>query len=288
MTKLLICPSERTGVHFLSETAPLVKVPLLGQGLIEYWLSWMACSGAKHALILAHDRPEEILALVGNGARWGMELQVINESRELTPAQALLKYAAEFGPVPPSDAISLLDHFPGQPEHSLFTDYAALFAALSQWMANAITPDRVGMREWRSGVWVGTDSHIAAEAQLRPPCWIGRHAFVGPRAVVGPDVIVEDGAFVEPAAEVAGTCIGPDTFVGQHARIVDSFAWRDTLINWRTGSLVKVPDPFLLCALRQPRGRRTAGWFTKMADLYARNKEDVALICKHLLLRKEG
>lgn len=288
MTKLLICPSAREGVGFLSETAPLATVPLLGQGLLEYWLSALACSGVKNALVLAHDRPEQIQALAGTGERWGIDVKVIAQSRELTPAQALLKYAAEFGPVPAPDAISVLDHFPGDPDHPLFCSYAAWFEALRHWMSRAITPDRVGMRELQPGVWVGTDSHISPDAQLRAPCWIGRHVFVGAGAVAGPEAIVEDGAFLEPAAEISGSCVGPDTFVGKLARIVDSIAWGDTLINWRTDSLAKVPDPFLLCALRQPRRGRTAGWFARLADVYARNKEDVAVMWKHLLLRKQG
>jgi hypothetical protein len=202
-----------------------------------------------------------------------MDLKVIAESRELTPAQALLKYAAEFGPVPAPDAIAVLDHFPGMPEYPLFGSYRAWFEALCHWMPRAITPDRVGMRQILPGVWVGTDSHVSPEAQLRPPCWIGRHVFVGAQAVIGPQAIIEDGAFLEPASEVTGSCIGQDTFVGKLARIVDSIAWGDTLINWRSDSLITVPDPFLLCALRQPRQAPTAGWFARLAELYARNRE---------------
>jgi len=274
MTKLLICPSPRPGVEFLSTNSPLTTVPMLGQGLLEYWLSALACSGVQRVFILAHDRPDRVQSLAGSGSRWGIEVKVHSESRELTAAQALLKYAAEFGPVPAPDAISLLDHFPGLPEYPLFTSYRAWFEALCQWMPRAITADRVGMRQLSPGVWVGTDSHVSPEAQLRPPCWIGRHVFIGARAVVGPQAIVEDGAFLEPAAEVAGSCIGPDTFVGKLARIVDSIAWGDTLINQFNDSLITVPDPFLLCALRQRRPASGISWLARIADLYARNKDE--------------
>jgi len=213
---------------------------------------------------------------------------VITESRELTPAQAVIKYAPEFGPVPPPDAITVLDHLPGLPEYPLFVSYGSWFAGLRRWMPRAITPDRVGVRKLKSGVWVGTDAHIASGARLRPPCWIGRHVFVGTRAVVGPNAIIEDGVIVEPSAEVTRSWVGPDTFVGQLGRIVDSLAWHDTLINRRTGSVAQVPDPFLLCALRQPRRRRSAGWLARLAGLYARNKDEVSVIWRHLLLRKEG
>jgi NDP-sugar pyrophosphorylase family protein len=288
MNRLLICPSERPDITHLALSAPLAIAPLLGQGLLEYWLSHLACSGAKSATVLAHDRPEDIRALIGGGERWGMELKVLEESRELTPAQALLKYSKELDPVPPADAITVLDHFPGFPELPLFTSYANWFTALCQWMPRAVTPDRVGMRPLVPGVWVGTDSHVSPESQLVPPCWVGKHVFVGRGAVVGPNVILEDGAFVEPAAEIVGSCIGMDTFVGQFARIIDSIAHGDTLINWHSGCATKVPDPFLLCALREPRRGRTASWLGKLAALYVRNKDDVSVLWKHLLLRKEG
>jgi NDP-sugar pyrophosphorylase family protein len=288
MTKLLICPSERKEVALLSQGTPLANAPLLGQSLIEYWLSALACAGIQKALILAADRPEEIQTQVGDGARWGLELKVIPESRELTPAQALIKYGTEFGPVPISDAISLVDHLPGLAEYPLFDSYASWFAGLRRWMPQAITPDRVGVRRLRSNVWVGTDSHVSPGARLRAPCWVGRHVFVGAGAVVGPNAVLEDGVIVEPSAEVAHSWVGPDTFVGQLGHIVDSLAWRDILINCRTGSIAQVADPFLLCALRRPRRIGANKWLARIAELYARNKEDLSMIWRHLLVRKQG
>ena len=63
MKALLICPSERPAVRLLAPNAPLSNVPLLGQSLLEYWLSHLACSGLTQALILAGDRPEKVRAL---------------------------------------------------------------------------------------------------------------------------------------------------------------------------------------------------------------------------------
>src|SRR4051794_2899128 len=110
MKSLLICPSHRTAVSLLAETQPLAAVPLLGQGVVEYWLTHLACSGGKEVWILADDRPEQIQALVGNGARWGLKIHLIEESRELTAAQALLKYEKEFGLGAPTDVTAVLDH----------------------------------------------------------------------------------------------------------------------------------------------------------------------------------
>src|SRR5204863_6314722 len=149
MKRLLICPSGRTDVSILAESAPLSNVPLLGQSLLEYWLSYMSSSGVKEVSILADDRPEKVRALVGTGARWGLMLNVIEESRELTAAQCLLKYGKELDPATPQDGITVLDHFPGAPQLPLFSSYSHCFQAVHAWMPHANLPDRVGVRELR-------------------------------------------------------------------------------------------------------------------------------------------
>jgi NDP-sugar pyrophosphorylase family protein len=288
MTRLLICPSERSGVPFLSQRLPLANVPLLGQSLLEYWLSSLAIGGVKNVVILAHDRPELALEVAGAGERWGLEARVVNESRELSAAEALLKYATDLKDIPAEEAIGVLDHFPGLPEQRLFASYQSWFAAIRSWMPSALMPDRVGVNETLPGVWKGCHTHVSPKAQLRSPCWIGQHVFVGAHAIVGPGAILEDGSFVEPGAELAESWIGPDTFVGQLAQIKSSLAWGNTLVNWQTGSEAQVADPFLLCAVRRSRSKRTPGWFRKLCDHYERNKGDAGEFWKQLALHKQG
>lgn len=288
MRTLLICPGERRNIAELSPNLPLAHVPLLGQTLLEYWLSALALEGAGPVGVLAHTGTELTSALVGEGERWGLQARVINESRELTPAEALLKYATELDAPAAVNAINLLDHFPGQNDAPLFGSYQDWFSGLRRWIPSAITPDRVGASEARAGCWIGCHSHVAPQAQLYPPCWIGQHVFVGARATIGPGTILEDGAFVEPGAELSETWVGPDTFVGQFSRLQNSLAWGSALANWQSGSVTQVADRFLLCALRQPRRKRTLGWLGKLSDLYARNKGEVGMLWKQLLLHKEG
>ena len=286
MKRLLICPSDRTGVSALAEALPLANVPLLGQSLLEYWLSYLSCSGVKEVSILADDRPEKVRALVGTGARWGLMASVVEESRELTSAQALLKYGKELDPATPQDGIAVLDHFPGAPQFPLFASYEGCFQGMQAWMPHANMPDRVGVRELRPGVWTGTHSHISPEAQLHAPCWVGKNVFLGERAVLRPGAIIEDGAFIEPDAVIANSLVAPDTFVGRFTEITDSLAVGSTLINWKTGSVAKVPDPFVLCALRKPAGVGAAKWLAKLGELYSRNKADAHVLWKHLLINR--
>jgi NDP-sugar pyrophosphorylase family protein len=288
MKALLICPSDRDPVRLLAEAVPLSNLPLLGQSILEYWLASLAALGVKQVSILAHDRPEQVQALAGNGERWGLHAEVIRESRELTPAQALLKYETQIRPTPLQNGIVVLDHFPGLTRYPLFNSYEACFAAMQAWMPLALTPERVGVRQLRPGIWAGSHSHVSAGAELRPPCWLGDKVFIGAGAVIGPDAIIEDSSFVEGNTEITKSYVGRDTFIGRYAELSDSLAWGNTLINWRTGSVARVPDAFLLCALRQPSALQPDGWFGRIAQRYSRNKEELQMVWKHMLMDKES
>ena len=287
MNGLLICPWSRPEVPALGNgAASLACVPLLGQGIIEYWLSHLACAGAKELLILPDDRPDEIRALVGQGERWGLQIEIGDEQRELTPAQALLKYEKRLDPAAAQNGIALLDHFPGLPEWPLFNSYKDWFIGLQKWMPRAKTPDRVGIRQLSPGVYAGLNCHISDEADLRGPCWIGTNAIIRAKTVIGPYAIIEDGAFVDASATVTGSVVGKNTFVGKLTEIRDSFAAGNTLVNLESGSTIQVPDRFVLCALRQSRAAQKAGVLAKLAELCG--KSEGSLLWKHLLMNKES
>jgi len=248
MKTILICPAERENVAALAESAPLSNLPVFGKSLVEHWLEHLASLGAKEIFILASDRPEKVRAIVGDGARWGIRAEVFPEIRELTPAEARAKYQAD-------DDATLIDHLPGAAEFPLFTNYADHFKALREWLPRAATtPDRIGVREIKRGVWAGLHAHISPEAELRAPCWIGENVFVGAHAIVGPDAVLENNSFVESGAEISNSVVGAETFAGEFTEIHDSIALGNTLVNWELGSTIKVSDAFLLCPLanREP------------------------------------
>ncbi|HWD91997.1 MAG TPA: hypothetical protein VG938_06575 [Verrucomicrobiae bacterium] len=247
---LLICPSERPAVAELSRIAPLAAIPLLGQSLLEYWLTHLALGGFKEVHVLANDRPEQIRKLAGNGARWGLKVEVTAEVRELTAAQAQIKYAAETS-IASGNCIVALEHFPGENDCPLFASYSNFFAGLARWMPKAKTIDRVGVQEVQPGIWIGRHAHVSPQAQLHAPCWIGQHAFVGANCIIGPMAVLENRSFVEGGAEIVNSIVGPDTFVGKLAALRRSLALGNTLVNWQTNSAVQISDAFLMCALRR-------------------------------------
>lgn len=253
MKALLICPAKRASVASLAEAAPLAALAILGKPLIEYWLDHYATLGAREITILAGDRPDEILTLVGDGARWGLHVSLHPVIRELAPAEARARFrAADYSNwLPAPHDVALMDRLPQQPEFPLFTSYAAWFAAVMNWLPRAATnPFRIGVREIKPGVWVGLHTRVAADAELHAPCWLGENVFVGGGAVIGPMAAVEDMSFIEPGAKISESVVGPETFVGEFTEIRHSIAWGSTLVNWQLDSCLKVPDAFLLRPLK--------------------------------------
>jgi len=285
MKSLLICPDKRLSMAAITEQLPLAQFPVLGQSLVEYWLTHLACNGIKQVAIVANDRPESMKALVGDGARWGIELEVIPELRELTPAEALNKYESilQSG----KDSVTLMDHFPGLPEHPLFESPAEFFAGIRTWMPKSRMPDRVGVRELSEGVWSAQNARVSPEAIVQAPCWLGKNVLVSNHAIIGPGTILEDGSFIESEAEVVDSYIGPDTLVGRGITIKDSIAWGSTLINWKTGSVAQVPDAFILCSLRRPQHAGALKWLQRVTEICIPAKED-ELFIKDLLINKES
>ncbi len=287
MNAILICPGERPDVCLLADEAPLAATPALGHGVLEYWMSYLAGTGVKEIGVLANERTDEIRKVIGNGSRWGVAAEVFPESRELTADQAAKKYGA---------ASTLVDHFPGLPECPLFASYEGWFKALETWMPRANTPDRVGARESRPGIWVGLRAHISRSARLCAPCWIGDHVYVGPGAVIGPGTVLENGAFIEREAEIRNSVVGTATFVGRYVQIANSLAWGNTLVNWQTGLGQIVEDAFLLCSvrLRLPSAKtiplfdRVAGWLAPSKQQHVVSYRRESGNYEALLVKKES
>ncbi|MDF3056457.1 MAG: sugar transferase [Rariglobus sp.] len=260
MKTLLICPAHRPAVARLAKACPLVLVPILGKCLVEYWLEYLVLRGDHEVRIIAIDRAEQVRALVGDGSRWGMRVEVIAEVNESDPVE--IRAHRDGHPVSPAtppapDDVVLMDHLPGLSGFPLFDSYEAWFHALQAWIPQACTPDRIGRREISPGIFVGLHSRISPAAQLNAPCWIGDNVFVGPDAVIGPGAILEDRAFIECGAHITRSVVGPETFVGELTLIDQSLASGNLLINWKNRSCLDVPDEFLLCSLgvRQPPPR---------------------------------
>ena len=251
MKSLLICPADRSSVQLLAEDGPLALAPLLGKSVIACWLETLVARGVKEVIVLANDRPHEIRAVVGDGSRWGLKIELVPQARELSVEEAARKYRGDGAGWAGGEDVILMEYLPGLPEYPLFESYGGWFAAVQAFLPRAVTPDRIGAREVEPGVWVGLHAQIDPTALLHAPCWVGEHALIGAGAIIGPRAIVEDRVVVEEGARVTESIVGPETFVGELISVQNSLAHGSTLINWMTASSVTVPDAFFLCSLNQ-------------------------------------
>lgn len=247
MKALLICPADRPGVARLADNCPLAIAPLLGKSVLEYWIETHAARGVKQLIVLATDRPDHVRHVVGDGARWGVQLELVPQSREFSVAEARARYRAnDLGEWARQDDVVLMDYLPGLPERPLFESYTGWWNAVLAWMPHAVTPARIGAREVQPGVWVGLHSQVDPSARLEAPCWIGENVLIGPGATIGPNAIVDDRVIVENGARIENSMIWPETFVGRLVAVRNSLASGSTLLNHQTASCLRVPDDFLL------------------------------------------
>src|SRR3954469_1150247 len=287
MQALLICPAIRPAVPQLADDAPLALAPILGECIVSHWIEHLAVLGVRHVRVIAADRATQVRAALGDGARWGVQLEVIATGIEPTVAEAAARYRLphETGWLPAPHDMVVMDHLPGCADLPLFESYASWFAALLAWMPRALTPARVRVTEIRPGIWVGRRAHVSAKAQLIAPCWIGDQVFVEPGAIVGPGAIIENRSVVEDEARVTQSWVGPDTFVGPMTALASSLAWGITLTNWRTDSSLQVPDPFLMCSLAPPASPAAAASAT---DRENRGRAHAALVAPNWIAAGHG
>lgn len=252
MKAILICPAERQAVVQLAESQPLVNLSVCGKPIVYYWIEFLALKGAKHVSILATDRPHLVRELVGDGSRWGISIDVLPERNELTAGDAATKYvvrADEF--LPGEYSVVVADHLPELPRIKLFSSYGEYFRAAKELLPHVVSPDRIGLREIKPGIWAGLHSKIPSSTKLTAPCWIGECVLLGENVEVGPCAIIESQTIVDSGATIANSIIQPETFVGPGTEITDSIVIRDNLINWKQNSVIQITDPFLLAPLHE-------------------------------------
>jgi len=257
MKTILICPNQAHGLTVLADIKPIPILPILGEAFICYWMQHLATEKFKEVRIVTSDPAESIIEYVGDGARWGLKIEVFHEVRDLNLDEARKRYkpAGEKDWAPEPLDVTEANHLPGLGQLKPFTSYGDWFQALSQWLPFITRSQRIGMREVSPGAWVGRRTKISPQAKLVGPCWIGDHVQIGKDAVIGPNSFLEDQVVVDAGASIKDSWMGPETFLGTLAELKDSLAWGNTLINWKSGSHTLVPDPFLLSSLSDRKER---------------------------------
>ena len=269
MRAILLGYPSGDGAPFFDAMGPLALVPALGRTLIDLALAGAVRRGATSIIVLAHDRPDQIRAAVGQGQAWGLDIDVLPIPKRLTTDEARARFHSGENWLPAPDDVLTLDMAAGADWTGHLDDPVCYFEGLLGRMGQACG-DRIGMREVMPGVFVGTRAKVSDQAVLKAPCWIGQKAWIASGATVGPDAVVEGGACIDRNATVERSWIGPDTYVGALTEVADSMAWANHLLSLKTGSTVELRDAFLLGGLgKSYRPPVPGSWAGRTAALLA-------------------
>jgi len=68
---------------------PLPLLPVFGKALVAYQLDFASSMGVARVIVLSDDRPERVRQAVGDGQRWGLEVEVRSVTPGLTVSEQL-------------------------------------------------------------------------------------------------------------------------------------------------------------------------------------------------------
>lgn len=98
---MVLCAGKGTRLGGLTEDLPKPMLDIHGHPILDRILSNLAAHGFRDVVLNLHHRPEAIRAFVGDGARWGLRLHLVEES-ELLGTAGSVRHAAHLlgGPGP--------------------------------------------------------------------------------------------------------------------------------------------------------------------------------------------
>lgn len=258
MNTVLICDAAPGGKGFFRPRVPAALVPVFGRISIDRALEQIHREGGTEVIVLASDRPHLVRAALASGSHWGMRVQVEAVEGVLSAEVARLRFADGFATAGDisvrrlSDSNGLSPAAGAEPGRDLFV----------RLLETGNPPGLVTMRQSEPGIWVSSRARVNASAELVAPVWIGPSVRVAAGAVVGPGTIVEAGALIEPEARLVAAWIGPDTYVGRGAELVEVEVWGNLIQARAGGGLLDVSDTFVLADLRN-RGGATCGLLSR-------------------------
>jgi len=100
MKAVLLAAGKGTRLRPLTESIPKVMIPINGKPLIEYHLEQLANAGIEDIFINLHHLPEKIIEYVGDGKKWGLNINYSFEPEILGTAGAVKKLEKELGKKP--------------------------------------------------------------------------------------------------------------------------------------------------------------------------------------------
>lgn len=102
MKALLLAAGEGTRLRPHTADRPKPMVPIAGVPMIDFALAWLARNGISDVAINLHYKPERLVAHVGSGERYGLqvtysrEVELLGSAGALAPLRSYFAEAAEF------------------------------------------------------------------------------------------------------------------------------------------------------------------------------------------------
>lgn len=100
MKAMILAAGKGTRLLPLTKNLPKCLMPLAGQTLIDWQLSWLKKHGVTECVINLHHLPEQVRVHCGDGAAFGLHLEYSFEPELLGTAGAVQKVAEFFADAP--------------------------------------------------------------------------------------------------------------------------------------------------------------------------------------------
>ncbi len=94
MQALILAGGEGTRLRPLTSTIPKPVVPLAGRPFIAYMLDWLRGHGVEEVILACGFMADDVRAVLGDGAQFGLRLKYVEEPRPLGTGGAL-KFAQD-------------------------------------------------------------------------------------------------------------------------------------------------------------------------------------------------
>jgi NDP-sugar pyrophosphorylase family protein len=111
MQCVILAGGLATRMRPVTETIPKALIPVAGVPFVDHQLAWMAAHGVTRVVLSVGYRGDMLLQHVGDGGRWGLAVQVVDEGSALRGTAGALRLALDRGVLEDAFLVTYGDSF---------------------------------------------------------------------------------------------------------------------------------------------------------------------------------
>jgi NDP-sugar pyrophosphorylase family protein len=111
MQCVILAGGLATRMRPVTETIPKALIPVAGVPFVDHQLAWMAAHGVTRVVLSIGYRGDMLRDHVGDGGRWGLAVQVVDEGPNLRGTAGALRLALDRGALDESFLVTYGDSF---------------------------------------------------------------------------------------------------------------------------------------------------------------------------------